>query len=368
MNPLALYGLAVMGAVALALLMRAREVAPRRKTAFQAGGAIVGLAAFGGLLAVLTEVIRSALGESAGPAGDDPEPIFHVLFSIIALASAVQMITTPRQVYAALHFVLVVLASAGLFLMLEAEFMAFALIIVYAGAILITYMFVLMLAEQAPDASGRGGAAYDQRPREPRGGAVVGFLLIALLTRVLAEGIPDAASGNAGPAAMRRAWDDLQAMPKKLDEVALAAWDTQSPDHPERDVNEPTRLSVSDDASRATATFRTADGQSVTVELDATALPDNTQSVGLGLLTDFPISLELAGVILTMAMFGAVILARRQIELTDDEKRQAAGMARLGHHDEPGPHPGGNTAGAGSSAGAGGGAAPAGAGVSGGGR
>jgi hypothetical protein len=34
-------------------------------------------------------------------------------------------------------------------------------------------------------------------------------------------------------------------------------------------------------------------------------------------------------------MFGAVILARRQIELTEDEKRQAAGLRRLGHHDEP---------------------------------
>jgi NADH:ubiquinone oxidoreductase subunit 6 (subunit J) len=39
----------------------------------------------------------------------------------------------------------VVIASAGLLLLLEAEFMAFALIIVYAGAILITYMFVLIL-------------------------------------------------------------------------------------------------------------------------------------------------------------------------------------------------------------------------------
>ncbi len=41
------------------------------------------------------------------------------------------------------------------------------------------------------------------------------------------------------------------------------------------------------------------------------------------------------GVILLMAMLGAVILARRQIELTEDEKRTAAGMRRLGHHDDP---------------------------------
>ena len=39
--------------------------------------------------------------------------------------------------------------------------------------------------------------------------------------------------------------------------------------------------------------------------------------------------LELAGVILLMAMFGAVVLARRQIELGDDERRKAAGMGSM---------------------------------------
>ena len=43
-------------------------------------------------------------------------------------------------------------------------------------------------------------------------------------------------------------------------------------------------------------------------------------------MSDFPVSLELAGVILLMAMFGAVVLARRQIELGEDEIRESAGM------------------------------------------
>ena len=49
-----------------------------------------------------------------------------------------------------------IIASAGLFLILSAEFMAFALIIVYAGAILITYLFVIMLAKP------EGSATYDR--------------------------------------------------------------------------------------------------------------------------------------------------------------------------------------------------------------
>ncbi len=54
-----------------------------------------------------------------------------------------------------------------------------------------------------------------------------------------------------------------------------------------------------------------------------------------------PVSLELAGVILLLAMFGAVVLARKQIEIGEDDVREAAGMQRLGFEDE---RPGGGEA------------------------
>ena len=56
--------------------------------------------------------------------------------------------------------------------------------------------------------------------------------------------------------------------------------------------------------------------------------------ITLVVFADFPVSLELAGVILLMAMWGAVVLARRQIELGEDERREAAGLRRLSV-DEP---------------------------------
>ena len=58
------------------------------------------------------------------------------------------------------------------------------------------------------------------------------------------------------------------------------------------------------------------------VTLPDGALPENIEEVGLALISDFPVSLELAGVILLMAMFGAVVLAQRQIELSDQEKQR----------------------------------------------
>ena len=57
--------------------------------------------------------------------------------------------------------------------------------------------------------------------------------------------------------------------------------------------------------------------------LDKTMLPTNTQMVGWSLVNDFPVTIELAGVILLMAMFGAAVLARRAIELSEREKRVA---------------------------------------------
>ena len=101
-----------------------------------------------------------------------------------AIAAAVRMITHPRPVYAALYFVIVVLSSAALFLLLEAEFMAFALIIVYAGAILITYLFVLMLAHQAPQPGAEfGQPEYDRVPREPAAAATVASSLPSNISR-----------------------------------------------------------------------------------------------------------------------------------------------------------------------------------------
>jgi hypothetical protein len=58
-------------------------------------------------------------------------------------------------------------------------------------------------------------------------------------------------------------------------------------------------------------------------------IPDNIHRVGLALVAKFPASLELAGVILLMAMLGAVVLARRQIELGEDELRRTTGMRPL---------------------------------------
>jgi len=341
MAPTILYTACLLGALGLYLLMRRGDAEPRRARAVATIGAVLGIGVFAFLAMGIAESLVLA-DESRRPG------FFYVVFSLIAVVSAVRMITHGRPVYSALYFVLVVLSSAGLFLLLEAEFMAFALIIVYAGAILITYMFVLMLAQQSPEPGGQGQPEYDLNPREPAAGAIVGFILLALLSRMIVDGLGTLPPASSITEVRVRQWEELLSMPGRIEEFVADAVEADAaadgdfellfePRYPDRpNDGEVPRLDISVDGSTAVAYYDVG-GRIEQLELPDAARPENVQSVGLALIAKFPVSLELAGIILLMAMFGAVILARRQIELTEDEKREAAGLPRLGHHDEPSP-------------------------------
>ncbi len=331
MAPTLIYLACVAGALGLYLILRPDGPNPLRASALSGVGGLLGVAAFGWLL---VQVVPALGGDLTSQGSDQPTPLF-LFFSLLAIASAARMISTARPVYAALYFVLVVVASAAMFLMLEAEFIAFALVIVYAGAILITYMFVLMLAQQSPNPDDPEGVSdYDLRPREPLAGAIVGFIMIALLTRTIFDGGGALEPRLTVQEARIDTWQDLARLPGRLEEYA-AREIGEAEVELALDAEKHPRLDVSEDGLTATVFVVSADsGTETPVELPDAAKPENVQSVGIALIEDFPVSLEVAGVILLMAMFGAVVLARRQIELTEDEKRTAAGMARLGHHDD----------------------------------
>jgi NADH-quinone oxidoreductase subunit J len=111
--------------------------------------------------------------------GFNAESLLFYGFSAIALVSGALLITVTNPARAALAFTLVVLATCGLFLLLAAPFLMAATIIIYAGAIIVTFLFVLMLAQQ----EGRSDA--DQRSREPLLSVIAGFLLLGALLYVL---------------------------------------------------------------------------------------------------------------------------------------------------------------------------------------
>ncbi len=220
-----LTGLIALGAVGLFLAL------PSGRQVINRVGLVLLAAALGVLLAAAIELFDNHGGWSV-----------FAICAAVGLFGAVRVITHPKPVYSALYFVLLVVAVTGLLVLMQAEFLAAALVIIYAGAILVTYVFVIMLAQQSRP------AVYDTHAREPFWGVLAGFALLTAL------------AGN---------FELFQA---------------------------------DDDRSLTTVLTRDAAG---TVE-----------AVGVPLLTEYVIAVQLAGLLLLAAMVGAIAIARRRQEPT----------------------------------------------------
>ncbi len=72
--------------------------------------------------------------------------IFYALAAILLFAG-IRVITTRNPVHAALHLVLAFFTAAGIWLLLEAEFLAIALVLVYVGAVMVLFLFVVMMLD-----------------------------------------------------------------------------------------------------------------------------------------------------------------------------------------------------------------------------
>ncbi len=68
-----------------------------------------------------------------------------ILFATLAIASALAMVLNRSTVNSALFLVLNLLSIAGLYLLLKAQFLAVVQVLVYAGAIMVLFLFVIML-------------------------------------------------------------------------------------------------------------------------------------------------------------------------------------------------------------------------------
>jgi NADH-quinone oxidoreductase subunit J len=232
MAPAVILALCVVAGVATVLLL------PSRREAF--------LRNIGGVVLLATGLIFGALlvRWAGGSAAESQTGIYFWIFAAIALVGAVRVITHTRPVYSALYFVLTVFASAGLFVLMHAEFMAAALVLIYAGAILITYVFVIMLAAEA--ASSRVVSDHDTVSRDPVLCCATGFALMGVLLFVI--------------------FDKSQAVQR-----------------------------------------------SGSIGAAPPVLSGSTQQLGEYLFTNQSINLELAGLILTVAMVGAIVIARRRV-------------------------------------------------------
>lgn len=160
--------LAMIGLATLLLAIGLWLSLPRGRAGGRALGAVL-VAAGLGLFAAQTP----SLG------GWPADTVFYIL-ATLTVVSAAATITFRNPVYSAIWFAMSLLGTAALFLFDGAQFLGVATIVVYAGAILVTFLFVLMLAQP------EGQTPYDRVSWGAALSAVSGALMVGLLTFVLA--------------------------------------------------------------------------------------------------------------------------------------------------------------------------------------
>lgn len=160
------------------------------------------------------------------------------LFAGILVASALMVITARNPVHSVLFLILAFFNSAGLFVLLGAEFIAFILVIVYVGAVAVLFMFVVMMLDMNFANLRKGAMQYVPL------GVMIGAVLLAELVVIYG------------------AW---QFAPEYAANAAVPIGETMS----------------------------------------------NTEALGNVLYTDYIFAFQLAGLILLVAMVGAIVLTLR---------------------------------------------------------
>ncbi|HEY1065738.1 MAG TPA: NADH-quinone oxidoreductase subunit J [Pirellulales bacterium] len=145
---------------------------PRGQAARVIGAALNGLA----LALLVTQFIRPD-----GPVEIISESNVFWIIGVATVGCGLAAVTSQNPVYSALWFGLTLLGTAGLFLLIGAQFLAAATVVVYAGAILVTFLFVLMLA------TANGSAPHDRLSWEREISAAVGAVIIGVLAVSLAK-------------------------------------------------------------------------------------------------------------------------------------------------------------------------------------
>lgn len=163
------------------------------------------------------------------------------LFAGILILSAFAVITARNPVHSVLFLILAFFNSAGLFILLGAEFIALILVIVYVGAVAVLFLFVVMMLDISFSDLRKGAMQYVPV------GLIVGFVLLAELA------------------------------------IIYMGWQLSS---------------VANNIANPIP--------------DPDASITNTKALGLKIYTEYVYAFQLSGVILFVAMIGAIVLTHRQ--------------------------------------------------------
>jgi len=145
---------------------------------------------------------------AATTAAERAELITFVPLAVLSVVTAVGMVTSRNAVYSALLLVVNFFCLAGFYVLLQAQFIAAVQVIVYAGAIMVLFLFVLMLL----------GIGNEEVVSEPIPGqrVVAGVLALALLVAVVVAVLNGGLSGGAGDLAAANQGGNVEAVGRLL--------------------------------------------------------------------------------------------------------------------------------------------------------
>jgi NADH-quinone oxidoreductase subunit J len=198
-------------------------------------------------------------------------PFFFWFFAAIVVFGAVGVVAMRQPVHSALFLLLSFMGVAALFITLNAEFLAAVQVLVYAGGIMVLFLFTIMLVNI------RRTAGEPFVHRQAGAALLVAFLLLAVVGgTIVASSRATGLADVAGPA-------------------------------------DPAKLSTTTITRTVTGTV---DGKSVRTPVTE-QVAGNSQAVAWGLYRDYLLPFEVASVFLLVAMIGAVVLGKRTMERVD---------------------------------------------------
>ena len=128
----------------------------------------------------------------------DFRAVTFYFFAAVMVFAALRVITARNPVHSALFLVLAFFTAAGLWMLLEAEFLAIALVLVYVGAVMVLFLFVVMMLDINLDRLREGYWDY-LVPGLIVAGAMVAEMALVLGGRYFdLEGMPQPAPHDAG--------------------------------------------------------------------------------------------------------------------------------------------------------------------------
>jgi NADH-quinone oxidoreductase subunit J len=208
----------------------------------------------------------------------NPALLVFLVIGTIAVASSILVVAMRNPVHSALFLLLTFLCVAVLFVMKGAEFVGAVQVLVYAGGIMVLFLFVVMLinVRHLPDERTLSNFW--------KGGLAVGLAVFLLFVTLVRPGVYHAAA-------------------------------------------------ASDQGLRTTYTYRhrkvrQADGTVVRKLIRRGKVVGNSEAVGMALYTDYLVPFEVASLFLLVAMIGAIVIGKRELSAIEEENVPAYMLER----------------------------------------